>query len=112
MRNHCIMCQPQAKLLRLLQLGGFQRMGGASLIKADVRIIDVSMKNLPALVDLGRFRRDLFDRRSTMSVTLPPLRERAQDIPILADHFTRRFNRHNKRQIKGVSLKMLNRISL
>ncbi len=97
----------QAKLLRLLQRGGFRKVGGTDLIKADVRIIALSMKNLPALVDLGRFHRDLFDRLSTMSVTLPPLRERAQDIPVLADHFIQRFNRHNERQIRGVSLKTM-----
>jgi two-component system response regulator AtoC len=97
----------QTKLLRVLQSGGFRKVGGNNLIKADVRIIAVSIKNLSELVDLGRFRRDLFSRLSTMSVTLPPLRERAQDIPILADHFIQRFNRHNERQIKGVSLKTM-----
>jgi DNA-binding NtrC family response regulator len=97
----------QAKLLRVLQSGGFRKVGGNNLIKADVRIIAISVKNLSELVDLGRFRRDLLSRLSTMSVTLPSLRERAQDIPVLADHFIQRFNRHNEKQIKGVSLRTM-----
>jgi transcriptional regulator with GAF, ATPase, and Fis domain len=77
----------QAKLLRVLQDGQVRRVGGTSTIKVDVRILSATNQELVKLVAENKFREDLFYRISTVSVTLPPLRERRQDIPIFLEHF-------------------------
>ena len=77
----------QAKLLRVLQSGTFERVGGTETLKVDVRIVAASNKRLEDEVKAGRFRSDLFYRLNVIRVELPPLRDRAEDIPILAMHF-------------------------
>lgn len=77
----------QAKLLRLIQDKEFERLGSAKLIKVDVRFVAASNKNLETLVMQGRFREDLFYRLNVFPMTLPPLRERKKDIPLLINHF-------------------------
>lgn len=77
----------QAKLLRVLQSGQFERVGGSETIRVDVRIVAASNKRLEDEVEAGRFRRDLFFRLSVIRLDLPPLRERPEDIPLLAAHF-------------------------
>ena len=81
----------QAKLLRVLQGGTFERVGGAETLKVDVRIVAASNKRLEDEVKAGRFRSDLFYRLNVIRVDLPPLRDRPEDIPLLAMHFLDRL---------------------
>ncbi|MSO21843.1 MAG: sigma-54-dependent Fis family transcriptional regulator [Acidobacteria bacterium] len=83
--------ETQAKLLRVLQEREFMRLGGIETIKVDVRIIAATNVDLKTLVDQGRFRADLYYRLNVISVQLPPLRERKEDIPLLVGHFVRKF---------------------
>ncbi|WP_020593893.1 sigma 54-interacting transcriptional regulator [Kiloniella laminariae] len=83
----------QAKLLRFLQDGSFMRVGGTKEIRVDVRTISATNRNLEEMVTKGTFREDLYYRLNVLSITLPPLRERAGDIPLLAGHFTKRASR-------------------
>ncbi len=90
----------QAKLLRVLQEKEFERLGGDKTIKVDARIITASNKNLPQLIREGRFREDLYYRINVINVHLPPLRERREDIPLLAEYFIRKFAADLKKDIK------------
>jgi Nif-specific regulatory protein len=82
----------QAKLLRVLQLGEFERVGGTATVKVDVRLVAATNRNLEELVAKGDFRSDLYYRVSVVPIYLPPLRERKGDIPLLAREFLDRFN--------------------
>ena len=93
----------QAKLLRVLQCREFRKVGGKTPIKVDVRIVAATNKDLRVMVSEQKFREDLFYRLEVIPITLPPLRARKEDIPLLADHFIQKFNRNNKKQIRGVS---------
>ncbi|MCA9039818.1 MAG: sigma-54-dependent Fis family transcriptional regulator, partial [Planctomycetaceae bacterium] len=93
----------QAKLLRVLQDGTFERVGGTGMIKADVRVIAATNHNLQELVDEGQFRKDLFYRLSVVTIKLPPLRERGDDLKLLAEHFLRRYSPEFARIISSVS---------
>mgnify|MGYP006160468609 FL=1 len=77
----------QEKLLRVIEYGEFERVGGSRSIKTDVRLICATNEDLPALADQGEFRADLLDRLAFDVITLPPMRERREDILILAEHF-------------------------
>lgn len=77
----------QEKLLRAVEYGAFERLGGSTTLQADVRIVAATNVDLPALAAAGRFRADLLDRLSFEVLTLPPLRHRREDIPLLAEHF-------------------------
>ncbi|MBI5559514.1 MAG: sigma-54-dependent Fis family transcriptional regulator [Deltaproteobacteria bacterium] len=91
----------QAKLLRILQEKTFQRVGGSSEQKADVRIVAATNKDLREEVETGRFREDLYYRLNVLHLHLPPLRERPDDIPLLAEHFVSKFARQlNKPGLK------------
>jgi psp operon transcriptional activator len=81
----------QERLLRAVEYGEVTRIGSNKPIQVDVRIVAATNENLPALVDKGRFRADLLDRLAFEVVTLPPLRVREGDVPVLADHFARRM---------------------
>jgi len=81
----------QDRLLRAVEYGEVTRIGASKPIQVDVRIVAATNEHLPALVDQGKFRADLLDRLSFEVVTLPPLRERRGDIPLLAEHFARRM---------------------
>jgi Nif-specific regulatory protein len=81
----------QAKLLRFLQEREFERVGGTHPIQVDVRIITATHRDLEGAIKDGRFREDLYYRLNVVSLTLPPLRERKEDVPALADFFLRRF---------------------
>ncbi|MBN1348630.1 sigma 54-interacting transcriptional regulator [candidate division KSB1 bacterium] len=93
----------QVRLLRVLQEKTYEPLGGTTSIKADVRIIAASNKNLEQAAANGNFREDLYYRLNVVSLELPPLRERKEDIPLLIDHFIHRFNTLKNRQILGVS---------
>jgi transcriptional regulator with PAS, ATPase and Fis domain len=93
----------QAKLLRVIQCREFRKVGGQTPIKVDVRIISATNKDLRGLMGAGTFREDLFYRLEVVPITLPPLRDRKEDIPLLVNHFIEKFNRNNKKQIRGVT---------
>jgi two-component system NtrC family response regulator len=100
----------QAKLLRVLQDGTFERVGGSEVISADCRVIASTNLNLAAAVAAGRFREDLYYRLNVVTIELPPLRERVDDIPLLVDHFIRRL-RDRKLPEKSVSRETLSRLA-
>ena len=93
----------QVKLLRVLQEGEFFRLGSTKNLKVDVRIVAATNKNLHEEIKKGNFRKDLFYRLNMNSVYLPPLRERKDDIPLLANHFLKRFSGVNEKQIEKIS---------
>jgi DNA-binding NtrC family response regulator len=83
--------QLQAKLLRVLQDGRFQRLGSTEGLQADVRMLSATHADIPSEIERGRFRKDLYYRINTIQILLPPLRERREDIPLLAEQFLRQF---------------------
>ena len=89
--------ETQAKLLRVIQEREFMRLGGTETVKVDVRILAATNVDLRKLVQENRFREDLFYRLNVISLTLPPLRDRREDIPLLLDHFLARFSEENGR---------------
>jgi two-component system, NtrC family, response regulator AtoC len=93
----------QAKLLRVLQEHEIKRVGGTETIKIDVRIVAATNKNLEELVAEKKFREDLFYRLNVVSIHLPSLRERPDDIPLLADHFLRKFAAQNNKPVCRIS---------
>jgi len=92
----------QIKLLRVLQEHEFERVGGEKTIKVDVRIIAATNKDLMTAVKEGRFREDLYYRLNVLTVNMPPLRERREDIPELATHFLGRFTAETGKKIEGI----------
>jgi two-component system nitrogen regulation response regulator GlnG len=97
----------QSKMLRLLQEKTFERLGGNETIHADVRLLAATNQDLRALVQQGRFREDLWYRLNVFTIDLPPLRERGDDLPLLIQHYLRRFNRELGRYVEGISPKAL-----
>jgi len=95
--------ETQAKLLRVIQEKEFMRLGGVDTIKVDARIIAATNVELKSLVEQATFREDLFYRLNVISVHLPPLRERKEDIPLLVDHFLKKFSQENNKTFGPVS---------
>ena len=93
----------QAKLLRFLEEKSFKRVGGAQDVKVDVRVVAATNRSLQDEVKKGHFREDLFYRLNVMSVVLPPLRERTEDVPLLISHYIDSFNTEFRKKIRGVA---------
>jgi len=93
----------QVRLLRVLQGGEFQRVGGSDTIRVNVRVLSATNQDVEALVKSGRFRQDLYYRLNVFPIRVPPLRERAEDIPLLVDHFIGLANRKQGKSIRGIS---------
>jgi len=93
----------QAKLLRVLQEREVDRVGGSKPVKVDVRLVTATNRDLPEAIERGAFREDLYYRLRVIEIHLPPLRERREDIPLLAAHFTEKFAKRDGRRIKQVS---------
>jgi DNA-binding NtrC family response regulator len=102
----------QAKILRVLQEHEFERLGGTRTIKVDVRLIAATNRDLPSMVEAGQFREDLYYRLNVVTMEMPPLRERKDDIAALSNFFIRRFSGELKKKIQGLepeALKLLMR---
>ena len=95
----------QAKLLRVLQEKEFERVGSSHPLKVDVRVLSATHRDLERLMTSGQFREDLYYRLNVVTIVLPPLRERRQDLPALMDYFLRRFAAKNGKTIRGFSHK-------
>ena len=100
----------QCKLLRVIQDGEFERLGNPRTIKTDVRIIAATNRNLEEAIRNGKFREDLFYRLNVFPITLPPLRQRKDDIPLLVNHFVAKFNKKIGKRIETVSAGTLNNL--
>ncbi|NIS00560.1 MAG: sigma-54-dependent Fis family transcriptional regulator, partial [Gemmatimonadetes bacterium] len=92
----------QAKILRVLQEHEFERLGGTRTLRCDVRIIAATNRNLADMVAEGQFREDLYYRLNVVSIDMPPLRERKEDIPELAQFFVQRFTGDLGKRVQGV----------
>ncbi|NOZ63160.1 MAG: PAS domain-containing protein [Calditrichaeota bacterium] len=97
----------QVRLLRVLQEKTYEPLGSTESIKSDVRIIAATNKNLEKMVEEGTFREDLYYRLNVVSISLPPLRERKEDVPLLVNQFIDRFNKLKNKNIEGVSDEVL-----
>ena len=93
----------QVALLRVLQEGEFERVGGTETLKTDVRVVAATNRSLDEAVREGRFRSDLLFRLNVFPIAMPPLRERKDDIPSIADHYARQYARKLEKRIRGVS---------
>ena len=98
------------KLLRALQFGEFERIGGTKTIKVDVRVITATNRNLEELIKIGQFREDLYYRINVISIDLPPLRERKEDIQLLIKHFIEKYSKENNKLVKDISKEAFNKL--
>lgn len=99
----------QAKLLRVLEESSFERVGGTRKIHVDIRVIAATNQDLEALIARGAFRSDLFYRINTISVLLPPLRDRPEDIPALVEHFLSKYAKKYRKPVEGVEDALMER---
>ena len=91
----------QAKLLRVLQEHEFERVGGTETLRVDVRVVSATHRDLETLIAEGKFREDLYYRLNVFPITLPPLRNRLEDLPRLVEHFVAKFNRVTGKSVRG-----------
>jgi two-component system response regulator PilR (NtrC family) len=105
-----ISLEVQAKLLRMMQEKEFLPLGSVESRKVDVRILAATNEDLKELVDQGRFREDLYYRLNVITITLPPLRERLEDVPILVEHFLQRCNTENQKNVRRIAPEVLERL--
>jgi PAS domain S-box-containing protein len=101
----------QSKLLRVLQGGYVEKIGAKKLVKSDFRVVSATNKDIDALLDDNRFRLDLFYRINAVTIHVPPLRERIEDIPVLAEHFIGDFNRKYHQNIRALSDEVMERFN-
>ena len=97
----------QVKLLRVLQEGEFERLGGTKVLRSNVRIISATNVNLANAIKQKRFREDLYYRLNVITINIPPLRERKEDIPLLVSHFLKIYQEKNNKAIDGISEEVL-----
>ncbi|MEE2776615.1 MAG: sigma-54 dependent transcriptional regulator [Acidobacteriota bacterium] len=95
--------ETQAKLLRVMQEKEFMRLGGVDVLKSDVRIIAATNANLEELVESGAFREDLYYRLNVITINIPPLRKRAEDIPLIAQSFLSNYGQENEKELKEIA---------
>jgi two-component system response regulator HydG len=100
----------QVKLLRVLQEREFERVGGNEKIKTDARVLAATNKNLEEMVKLGHFRKDLYYRFKVVSILVPPLRDRIEDIPLLVHHFLHKYNQEMAKNIKQITTEAMDRL--
>jgi DNA-binding NtrC family response regulator len=93
----------QTKLVRVIQTKEFERVGGCDTINVDVRMIAATHRNIPEMIKEGTFREDLYYRLNVIPISIPPLRERRDDIPLLVDHFLKIFSQDMSKRVEGVS---------
>jgi len=102
----------QAKLLRVLQDHNFERVGGTKPIRADIRVIAATNRDLDHAAKEGRFREDLFYRLNVVRITLPPLRDRKEDLPVLAQYLVAKFAAETKKPVRGLSAQAMARLQV
>jgi DNA-binding NtrC family response regulator len=100
----------QARLLRVLKDSEMSRVGDACAIRTDVRVLAATASDLSLRVRADHFLPDLYDRLNAVIIDLPPLRERKEDLPLLVDHFVRKFNGHTNKAVDGASPEVLARL--
>ncbi len=100
----------QVKLLRAIQFGEFQRVGGNRAIKVDVRIIAATHRNLEEMIKNSEFRDDLYYRLNVVSIQVPALRNRKTDIPVLAEHFLQKYRTENQKAVEGLTKEALDQL--
>ena len=100
----------QVKILRAIQFGEIQKIGGNQIVKTDVRIIAATHRNLEEMIKNGEFREDLYYRLNVVGIITPPLRQRKEDIPVLVDHFIKKYAKENLKDVKGISREALDRL--
>lgn len=100
----------QAKFLRVLEDSTFMRIGGQNFIKVDIRIISATNRSLSEFVQAGKFREDLYYRLKVVTINIPPLRERKEDIPLLVNAFIREFSRENNKKVTQIDRDALDRL--
>jgi DNA-binding NtrC family response regulator len=98
-----ISSQTQVKLLRVVQQREFERVGGEMPVKVDVRIISATNKHLKKEIEMGNFREDLYYRLDVVSIVVPPLRERKDDIPLMVHKFIEEFSNENSKEVEGIT---------
>ena len=98
----------QAKLLRVLQDHEFERVGGTKYIKVDIRVVAATNRDLNKAISDGKFREDLYYRLNVVNIKMPPLRDRTDDISILAEYFVNKFNIEMKKDVKKISSEAMN----
>jgi DNA-binding NtrC family response regulator len=98
----------QSKLLRVIQEREFERVGSTQTISVDVRVIATSNRNLKEYIAREKFREDLFYRLNVIPIHIPPVAERAEDIPLLVEHFIEKYNAENNKEIKGIESRAMN----
>ena len=100
----------QTKLLRVIQEKEFMRLGGIETLKADVRLIAATNADLQELIERGDFREDLYYRLNVITINLPPLRKRTEDIPLISQHFVAKYAAENEKTIEGTSAQAMERL--